>query len=177
MENTKASQWKVRISLLLISLVICVSSIIGNFFSHTNTVNAVSFNDTTSYVSVGELFNNNTKKFNSTNLEILFKYITGNSSFSMANVSTVDVFARRATDAMNIREVSLSAGTHNSVAYSAKSSGQDIVVKLGGLDWQVVYLSTDKSGNPILTLWLDNNVQEAWESKTLSGYTSCCLYD
>lgn len=97
----------------------------------------------------------------------MLKYITGISDYDMTNVSTVDVLARNSTDASEIREISLSAGTHNSVSYPARSNGQDIVVKLGGLDWQVVYLSTDKSGNPILTLWLDNNVQDAWNSQSI----------
>ena len=70
--------------------------------------------------------------------------------------------ASSTTTAATIRSKTLSAGT----GYSAKSSSQDIVVTLGGLKWSVVYLSNDTDGNPVLTLWLSNSTQDAFNSRS-----------
>ena len=61
----------------------------------------------------------------------------------------------------SVRETPITAKMIRANTYR-KSAGQSVVVRLGGLDWIVSYVSLDTSGNLIVTLWLDNNHQEAW---------------
>ena len=80
-----------------------------------------------------------------------------------------------------------SAGVLRGYTYG-KTSSQSIVVRLGGLDWIVTYLSvsdedSDNDGNNdiIATLWLTNNVQDAWSGKNESvglyyGFVNGGLY-
>ncbi|MBE5736544.1 MAG: hypothetical protein E7356_04265, partial [Clostridiales bacterium] len=114
-------------------------------------------------MSVGELYNSSTHKVNPDNFNILMKYISGN---DVVDISKVRALANSQTSAKDIRSNIVSAGTQGDTSYVAKANGKDICVRLGGLDWQVMYLSTDKSGNSILTLWLDNNVQDAWMNRS-----------
>ncbi|MDE7337000.1 MAG: hypothetical protein K2N32_02680, partial [Clostridia bacterium] len=45
------------------------------------------------------------------------------------------------------------------------NNGKEIVVKIGDLTWNAVYLSTNTSSEPILTLWLTSSSQSAyWNS-------------
>ena len=46
------------------------------------------------------------------------------------------------------------------------NSGKDIVVVIDGIPWTATYLSTNESGDPILTLWLANSVATSrWNEK------------
>lgn len=156
----KECMHKITYLLFVCSMVVVLC---GVFFSgllkKELSVRGVSLSDTTSYVSVGELFNVNTETFYKDNYDTLLKYITGNSSATIDDVSTL---ASSLLDAEEIRNFTLESGTQGNVNYANKSSGQDVVVRLAGLDWQVMYLSKDKDNNTILTLWLDNSFQEAW---------------
>jgi len=116
-----------------------------------------------SSVSTGELYNTSTKTIDKNQLNVLTRYISGNSS---ATSSTIDTLASSVLDASGIRNASISAGTTGGVSYVKKDAGQDVTVRLGGLDWQVMYLSKDKSGNSILTLWLDGIQQSSWSSRS-----------
>ncbi len=49
---------------------------------------------------------------------------------------------------------------------TGKTSSQSVVVRLGGLDWIVTYLSKDMSSNVIATLWLLNNVQDVFKNRS-----------
>lgn len=118
---------------------------------------AISADDTTSYVKVDEIYSDSMSAFNATNLNTLLKFITGDSSITYENAtSTLDTLATNTTSSADIRANSL---TVNGIT---KSSSQDIIVRFGGLDWQVVYLSKDTDGNNILTLWLSSSQQEAF---------------
>lgn len=50
-----------------------------------------------------------------------------------------------------------------------KNEGQYLTIKLGGLVWDVVYLSTNKDDEPILTLWLNSSKNDINISKDYSG--------
>ena len=55
-----------------------------------------------------------------------------------------------------------------------KTANTSLVVTFGGLEWIVTYISQDKSGNPIATLWLSSSTQDEWKTGTykLGKYTS-----
>ncbi len=124
-----------------------------------------------------EIYDDNSLKFNRTNLTTLLRYITGNENAgvndeTMASISTM---AENATTSADIREKVL---TNTEIP---KSNGQDVIVILGGLDWQVVYLSKDNQGNNILTLWLSSSYQEKFleysrTEGTLYGFLNGSLY-
>ncbi len=133
-------------------------------------------NDTTSYVKVDELYDDAAGKMNATNVDTLLKYITGNENASIqTNLRTtmegLDNLATAVTTSAEIRQNVLTTTPQQ------KSSEQDVIVTLGGLDWQVVYLSRDDSGNNILTLWLANSTDTStwssgWSSSSTDGYPS-----
>ena len=131
----------------------------GMFFNLSNNANAIKYNDTTSYVKVGELFDSSSKTFNAANMRKLVDILGGDSNTSF---ETIKNLASGATSdsmpghsALDIRKK-----TYN------KSATQDVVITLGGLTWQVMYLSTDNSAdkNVVLTLWLTGD-QEAWKDR------------
>lgn len=138
--------------------------------------NAIYINDTTSYVKVNELYDDSLNAINPDNVSTLIKYITGNADLNYTNAeATLDALATNITTSADIRSKSV---TVNGVT---KSSTQDVIVTFGGLDWQVVYLSKDNSGNNILTLWLSTNYQKAWENRAADegefyGFVDGALY-
>ena len=128
---------------------------------------AIYTDDTTSYVKVNEIYSDIVGAFNANNVNALLKYITGNSSITYENASsTLNTLATNKTTSADIRAKTV---TVNGVK---KSSSQDVIVRFGGLDWQVVYLSKDTDGNNILTLWLSSSQQDAFagRSKTEGEY-------
>lgn len=166
MENLRVNSFRIKLLVLLMSLAMLIGVVFNfNRTAVTNNVNAVSFDDTTSYVSVGELFDTNTKQFDKTNYQILKNYLSGKVDATASDIDNLKSLGGNFGSSL-IRQQTLDAGSYNGVDYLAKSNTQDIVVRLGGLDWQVVYLSRDKSDNSILTLWLDNCVQDVWTSRS-----------
>ena len=139
-------------------------------------VEAIYQTDTTSYVKVGELYDDASGAMDKDNVGTLIKFITGNTSLDSTNAeSALDSLASAETTSADIRANSV---TVNGVS---KTSEQDIIVTLGGLDWQVVYLSKDNNDNNILTLWLSSSYQSAWEGRSrtegaLYGYLNGSLY-
>lgn len=126
-------------------------------------------------MQVGELFDSTTQTFNKDNFNILLKYLTGNASATMSDVVTLartndnsySSSGYSGVDASVLRAKNLATGgTEGSTMYIRKNSGRDICVRLGGLDWEVVYLTYVSASKTILTLWLDNNKQEAWEGRS-----------
>ena len=141
---------KNKLFIFLSSILLGVSSIFVPLFSKgTNSARAITNSDTTSYVTVNELWDSTNKKVNKENLLTLFDYVSGtlNTQFN-----TIEQLAEGKLTSKDMRANALSS--YNGTAI--KEEGKDIVVTLGGLKWQVVYLSDDKNGNPILTLWLAN---------------------
>ena len=166
MENLRVNSFRIKLLVLLMSLAMLIGVVFNfNRTAVTNNVNAVSFDDTTSYVSVGELFDSDTSQFSKINYQILKNYLAGKVDATASDIDNLKSLGGNFGSSL-IRQQTLDAGSYNGVDYLAKSNTQDIVVRLGGLDWQVVYLSRDKSDNSILTLWLDNCVQDAWTSRS-----------
>ncbi len=173
----------------------------GYLLAPRDEVNSITIedrNDQKYFVKVGELFDSETRTINKDNYKILLKYITGNASATLSDVTALaetnnNQFSSSGydgTDASVIRAKTLSAGTEGGTSYSSKSSRKDICVRLGGLDWQVMYLSKSTDGDTIVTLWLDNNIQDAWTSRSstegayygfydggLYSLWGCCIYN
>ena len=133
-------------------------------------INATTNDDTTSYVSVDEIWNAEKGHFDGENLSSLLQYITNNSSLTTSAVTTPGSINMTKTSA-DIRS--------NTV--NGKTTSQDVQVTFGGLTWQVVYLTKDKQGNDIVTLWLSNNKQDAWADRSATegehyGFIDGALY-
>ena len=145
-----------KISVIICCILFAMSSLLlgldmFGLIKRTST-NAITNIDTLSFVKVDEIWNGSA--FDGLNFNQLLRMVANNSSVSSTNMSMINSLAssKRTAEAMR-------SGT------TGKTSGKDIVVRFAGLDWEVVYLSTDKSGNPILTLWLTNNYQKAWAGR------------
>lgn len=135
--------------------------------------------DTTSYVKVDELYDDATGKMNADNVDLLLKYITGDANASVSDPTTMQTLENLALD--NTTSADIRAKTVSENVTNAKTAEQDVIVTLGGLDWQVVYLSKDNNGNDILTLWLSSSKQDAWTDRaadegTLYGFLNGSLY-
>ena len=158
---------------IILSVILCGG---GCFLALFLRSRAIYTTDTTSYVKVDEIYNDTTGAFDANNVNALLKYITGNSSITYENASsTLNTLATNKTTSADIRSKSV---TVNGVT---KSSSQDVIVRFGGLDWQVVYLSKDTDGNNILTLWLSSSQQDAFAGRTstegqLYGFINNSLY-
>ena len=133
---------------------------------------AIYSDDTTSYVKVDEIYNDTTGAFDANNVNALLKFITGDANITYEtamdrlNEMTSTSNDNHATTSADIRSKSV---TVNGVT---KSSSQDVIVRFGGLDWQVVYLSktTEEAGEDIiLTLWLSSSQQDAFAGRTDDG--------
>ncbi len=110
-----------------------------------------------SFVHIDELLTNPTTATGSTpfrraTLKTLVNMIYGASG----SVSTQLSSLKTSTAVTPLTAADLRAKTYN------KTANKSIVVRLGGLDWIVTYVSNDTDGNLIATLWLSNNHQEAW---------------
>lgn len=95
----------------------------------------------------GELFDTSNKTIYKKNLNKLIKKISP--------TSTVDSYTK-------LGELADKRTTASQINAAA---GEDIVITLGGLKWTATYLSKDDDGNIILTLWLDNCIQDAWKDR------------
>lgn len=143
---------KNKLVIFLSSILLGVSSILVPLFNKgTNSARAITSSDTTSYVTVNELWDSANQKVNKDNLLTLFDYVTGtlNSQYNQ-----IEKLAENKLTSKDMRANALSS--YNGTVL--KEEGKDIVVTLGGLKWQVVYLSENKNGEPILTLWAANSL-------------------
>ena len=133
---------------------------------HLNLSLIVAVSESQNSVNVAELWDSGAQEFNNDNLQILYNYLSGKSNATLADI---DALALANTNATTLRQTSITSGvTSGGVAYRTKQSGDSIVVRLGGLDWYVTYVSKDKSGNTIATLWLDNNLQEGFGARVVN---------
>ena len=158
MEKIKLS--KKLITIILISLL-CLSAALTTLICliKPNT-NSITTTDTTSFVKV----NNGEDLWTGSGIN----KDTANELFKMlGNSSTADYNTLQSSVTSSSPK---SAGVLRGYTYG-KNSGQSIIVRLGGLDWIVTYLSVsdedaDYDGNNdiIATLWLTNNEQDAWQS-------------
>lgn len=124
--------------------------------------------DTTTVVSVAELYDTEKEKFDSQSLEELYTAITG-----IKNATFED-----------IEGLLTNASTVNSTTFRANNGNKDIVVSLGGLNWTATYLSTvdnitnnnpsntEKNGDIILDLWLaESETANTSSNQEISTFT------
>jgi len=150
------------ISFVFATVFSAIILVVGVFLSTTfKTSEAITNTDTSSYVKVGDIWSAGKNNFDENNLNKLIQYVSGGAS-SVYNMSTINSMAASST---SDGQPGTSAATIRSKTYN-KTSSQDIIVTLGGLDWQVVYLSKDTNGNSILTLWLSNSTQSAFSGRS-----------
>ena len=136
----------------------------GGIFDSGKNSDSITDTDTTSYVNIGDIWTAG-GGFNPQNMRVLFNMLGNRTGASFKEIEALGT-----KTAADIRTNT-----------TGKTSSQDIVVTLGGLKWEVVYLSKDTDGNTILTLWLSNNKQSAWTSKSATegayyGFLSGGLY-
>ena len=162
-------------------LAVCVSmlGIGGLFLNNTKTAHAIYTTDSTSYVKVGELYDDVSGKMNADNVDQLLKYITGNENASVTSPETMQLLENLALDNTTSSDIRAKVVSEN--VTTPKSSSQDVIVTLGGLDWQVVYLSKDNNGNDILTLWLSSSYQDEFLNRSSTegsyyGYLNGSIY-
>ncbi len=103
------------------------------------------------YVYIDEIWDEDTQTFNTKNLLSLYENITGLKNANVNNIKTILNDNGGTFSANDIKNVSLSD--------SNKTAGKDVIVRIGGLDWHVTYLSNNKDEEPILTVWLSNSFQ------------------
>ncbi len=118
-----------------------------------SSINATQNTDTTSFVSVDEIWNAEEGYFNGGALNSLLQYITGNEDITASDVASTKINQTRTS--ADIR----------TTAVNSKTNTQDVQVTFAGLTWQVVHLTQDRSKNDIVTLWLSNNKQDAWSGR------------
>ena len=143
-----------------------------------------------SRVQVGEIYDTDSQTFDYTNLTILYGYLSSispnmkdSSETGICALSYVNGAAEEAFDSLGVCFNAswmcyngLSAGTYNGVSYVEAASNAEVTVSFCGFVWQAVMLSQDIYGNTILTLWLDNVVQDELTSySSTSGRASGCI--
>ena len=114
---------------------------IANSFSTTTNVD--------NYVKVDELWDSGAKSMSGDNVSELLSYLSSDGTIDGVQASTPQTAA-------DIR----------GYTYGGKLAEQSVVVRLGGLDWIVTYVSTSDAGDKIATLWLSNSIQEAFAGRS-----------
>ena len=136
---------------------------------------AIKTGDKSSYVKINELWSSEAEVFNTTNLRKLLNYITNSSNTGETNSEVLSSIKT------TLNSGAITASDIRASTYGNKTNSQSVVVRLGGLDWIVTYVSTDTEGNVIATLWLSNNVQDTFKNRSqtegeLYGYLDGGLY-
>ena len=139
-KNIKEKSWLFAIVASVICLVVPVSAGIAVSVVKNNAKAVIDTSDTSAY-TVQELYAGN-GKFNKANVDDMLKCISVTGLLD--NVPTL-------ANADYIRTFGTST--------SPKASGKSLIVTLGGLKWQVVYLSTNNVGQKVATLWLVDSGQ------------------
>ncbi len=152
-------------AVVIVAILLCFC-----FVSFNNIKDVFAFTDETivsGTVDVGNILldgyadHADGKVFNGEAMALLYSKLTGNAEKTDIN----DVTAITTLSAKNIR---------------AKNGNKDIILTFDNKQWTVTYLSKDKSGNTILTLWLadggddDINQWNKWyfDDVTQSPYPS-----
>jgi len=120
----------------------------------TNNATQYETEDATFAKVSGDIWNSSTSNINASSVKTLLSYLTGEDTTTNSKINNLAASTMNSAD---IRKV---------VYGTNKTAGQNVLVTLGGLEWEVVYLSMDNNGNPILTLWLSNNSQEAFKGRS-----------
>ena len=142
---------------LLIIACFCMASVIAVFIPN-KTADAIY--DLSSCTNIGELLSKDyaTREdkmiFNSNNLDLLYKQLTGTATYD--------------------KVLELSEKTLNGDNFRTNNNGKDITVTINGLIWNATYLSRNRDGDPIVTLWLANSNQlpAAYKTAKWNDYTT-----
>ena len=136
---------------LIISLaVLCTGGLsVGLALSGRTVADAFSNSTSSStYVKVDELWDSEAKAMSGDNVSKLLSYLSSDGTIDGVQAST----PQTATDIRGY-------------TYGGKSAEQSVVVRLGGLDWIVTYIST-AGDDKIATLWLSNCIQDAFVGRS-----------
>ncbi len=124
----------------IVAVLLCCSVYFINIDRATYAINTSSTNGTV--VKIGEIYKgedskNKTKHFSSKVLGELYTALTGVEDASLADINAT------------------LSGTAQLTAEDIRTAngGKDVVVMLGGIEWNVTHLTKDTSGNIITTLW------------------------
>ena len=142
---------------VLIILCLSVASVIS-YFIPNKSADAIS--DLSNATNIGELLLNDyttrtdNMVFNGSNLELLYKQLTGTATYDKVE--------------------ELSEKTLNSDNFRTNNDGKDITVTINGLVWNATYLSRNRDGDPIVTLWLANSNQlpSAYRTSNWNDYSN-----
>lgn len=131
--------------------IICLIIINFIFFGETPKICKAFYDDITdtSYYYIDEIWDNANKVFYEDKLDLLCSYLTGEPTASARNFEVIE---KAAGEILNSKQMS-------------DNSGKEVVIQLGGLDWTPTYLSLSENGDVILTLWLSNTHQDAWQER------------
>ena len=144
---------------LIMAFSLCVMPVISAS-GRARSVSARTTADNSSYTIVATLNDGTNTTISDAELLKFFKALTGDSTLTEQNAySAVETYASTARDASVLRN-------NNSTDKQDDSDDKDINIIFGGLEWTVTYLSTDRSGNPIATLWLADSSQLDYEDET-----------
>ncbi len=147
--------------------------------TNLSTVKEVSDSDaffssnTSSYTNIGELLVN----ANSATGTEPFRYDTFKALLDkIPNSGTGDNLVTRIANLKTSLNENSSATEPNAITSAdlrANNSDKSVVVRLGGLDWIVTFISNDQTNqNVIATLWLSNNHQIKWGWDGTGGTTA-----
>ncbi|MDE5990005.1 MAG: hypothetical protein K2H36_00290, partial [Clostridia bacterium] len=129
---------------VLIILCLCTVSVLTCF---TSSKSADAISDLSSTTNIGELLLDNYATradkmvFNGSNLELLYKQLTGTATYE------------------KVKE--LAPGRLNCDNFYTQNGNKAITVMIDNIVWNAVYLSTNRDGDPILTLWQARSSQTA----------------
>ncbi|MBD5100336.1 MAG: hypothetical protein HDT29_03545, partial [Clostridiales bacterium] len=143
--KTRKLKGYIALSILLILCLIMASAM--TFYAPNNDAEAIAVENMDSQAAdLGNLlldgYENDTtgtgKVFNGDVFWKLVEKVTDSTSYNKNNIDTL-------------------TAVKTSADFRSKNGNKDIVVTIDGKQWIATYLSTNTSGDPILTFWLANN--------------------
>ena len=171
MKNFSISTISFGIVIGIVTLILGLSAFLTiTYISDRQAANSTAFSSssaTTTHYDIGELLLNTSSAtaavpFNKDNVTKLVNMIYNGAGDAVTQVNSLKTQLTDATGAIEPNAITASDLRSNQYI---KSSGQSIVVRLGGLDWIVTFVSKDINGNVVATLWLSSNYQSAWSGK------------
>ncbi len=123
---------------IITGLAIIVTAVLATVLPKLNSFTSSNKNA----VTINEIWDGS--KFNSANVNTLLATLSNNSNGTIDTISSnIDSSSGDVITAAQIRNYTTN-----------KTSGQSVIVTFGGFEWIVTYLSKDKEGNVVATLWL-----------------------
>mgnify|MGYP006945441947 FL=1 len=146
MNKTKILRY--RMSFAIAAVVVCMIAATCLTSAWRGTTDAVYAMDASSALTVGELLSNHYenrddgKAFDRKTMDELLAAL-GGAGASLEDVSDL--------------------GTKDASYFRSQNANNDIIVTFGGFRWTATYLTQDRNGNTILSMWLtDSDDQAQW---------------